>query len=782
VDSALVIRKWFLPVAVFLAVGSLTLVGLLEPAERALMDMRFNLLSRDASQTLTVIQIDSRSLQELDAWPWPRERHGALVDRLRNAGASQVAFIIDFSASTTPESDQAFAQALERANGAVILPTFQQFASPGDRAFVVTETQPLELFRRVTSQGNANIEAGPDGVIRTQRASAFEDGRFEPSMAVQLAAVDGPVFNGSYHIDHSIDIGSIPRHSYADVLNGDFDAGAFADKKVIIGAAALEISDRYGAPNGAILTGPLLQALAYESLVQGRTLQRSPWPINMAGALILAVTFGLYSRKSSWQRSAIVGLAALGAIQGLALGLQAVYPVSLDTATWTGVTVLIFASELIRQIEVQAVEIINERTVNTSRSVLINSVFEGSFDGIIVTDDVGTIQFANAAAAEILGIRDATMAGTSINGILPTPGDDIFNNDLKSVQEGRDHITQHNAPVELALDTTGQREVIIELILSESRLLESRGGSRQPNAPREINVYKLRDITQRKRSEKTIKEATVKALEANRAKSEFLANMSHELRTPLNAIIGFSEIIGTERLGPVGTEKYSEYATDIGDSGHHLLAVINDILDISKVESGTYSLNESICDLGEVLWACEHIIAGTIASQPKQSICEISEDLPPVYADPRLLKQIVLNLLSNAVKFTAPDGRVVLRAFLDDGHRPTIEIEDDGIGIEPHLIPELTKPFYQVAGSLSRTHGGAGLGLALVASHVEMHGGQLEIRSIPDEGTTVTVRLPKSRVRAEAEQPQSGTASASSESLENSDKPNKPRPPMTETV
>ena len=746
-------KSWFLPLTIFVGVGSLALTGLLEPIERTLMDLRFRVLDRQASETLAVVQIDSQSLQEISGWPWPREYHGLLVDQLLAAGATRIAFDIDFSASSDEASDLAFAAALERSGGAVILPSFRQYTSPGDASFAITETLPLDIFRAFTSQGNANIEKAPDGVIRTQLASDFVGGGSQPSMAVLLAAGPEPVFNGGYYIDYSIDAASIPRLSYVDVLRGNFDPALIAGRKIIVGAAALEISDYHSVPNGQVLAGPVLQALAYESLIQGRTIQRSDWVVTLTVAFLLCIALGWYFRAVRWPRAAVAGTLSLLVIQGAALGLQGIMPTSLDTAAWMSAIVLVFAASLIRRIEIQAVEIVTERNVNTNRAVLINSVFEGSFEGIVVADATGGIEFANAAAAEILSLDTSQMAGLSLKGILPQPGDPIFEPGSRIVQEGKNHVTYHNAPVELELADAGDLKVIIELILSESRFLDREKSGKSSSLPREINVYKLRDITQRKQTERAIKQATVQALEANRAKSEFLANMSHELRTPLNAIIGFSDIIKSETLGSVGVPKYREYARDIERSGHHLLAVINDILDISKVESGTFSLNEEIFDLGQVLKSCQQIIAGTIAGQPKEAVCSIAEDLPPIFADPRLIRQIGLNLLSNAVKFTAPDGHISLRAFLNEDGQPIIEVKDDGIGIDPKLIPELTKPFYQVEETLARSHSGAGLGLALVASHVEMHDGSLRIESSPGQGTVATVTLPASRTRNKASLP-----------------------------
>ncbi|MCZ6605820.1 MAG: CHASE2 domain-containing protein [Alphaproteobacteria bacterium] len=735
-------KKWYLPLAVFLAIGSLTAAGLFEPIERSLMDQRFHLFGRDASRSLVVVEIDPQSISALDGWPLARELHAEIVDRLHDAGAGRIAFVVDFSEATTPSSDQAFAAALKRSGGRVILPSITQ-SSSADR-------QPLPAFRVATLQGIANIDRAPDGIVRQQRASTFSTGTYQPTIPVLLAGGSHPVFNEAFYLDYSINIGTVPRLSYADLLNGNFDTDLVAGKNIIIGTA---VAARGGAPvpNGQIFSPALVQALAYESLVQGRTLQRSNIYVTLLVALVLTGVVGWYCRRHSWPQGVALGIIGLAAIQGIALATQWRFPISVDTAAWMGIIVLIFATELIRKIEEQAVEITTERSVNINRAVLINSVFEGSFEGIIVTGSDGKIEFANAAAAEVLGLDTDRMAETSLDDILPRPGDPIFAEGTKTVQEGNDHVTRHNAPVELELKPDNGEQMIIELILSESRLLENTKRSKRDTLPREINVYKLRDITGRKRNEEALKTATVQAQEANRAKSEFLANMSHELRTPLNAIIGFSEVIREQTLGPVGTAKYIDYAGDIERSGHHLLAVISDILDISKVESGAVTLTEEIFDLDRVLRSTMQIIAGTIAGQPKKVSCDIAKDLPPIYADPRLIRQIGLNLLSNAIKFTKPDGTISLRAFLDDRGQPTIEVSDNGVGIDPDLVSEVTKPFYQVEGPMSRTHGGAGLGLALVASHVEMHGGTMGVESAPGKGTTITIHLPASRVRNAAE-------------------------------
>ncbi len=233
---------------------------------------------------------------------------------------------------------------------------------------------------------------------------------------------------------------------------------------------------------------------------------------------------------------------------------------------------------------------------------------------------------------------------------------------------------------------------------------------------------------------------------ASRAKTEFLANMSHELRTPLNAIIGFSEVIKSEMLGALGVERYRYYAQDIYDSGHHLLAVINDILDISKVEAGEFELNEEETDLAYIVEQSLRLVRERATNQRLDLIVELDPELPHVLVDQRLIKQSLINLLSNAVKFTPGPGRVSVGAKIDADGSLTLSVTDTGIGIAEEDIAKVLQPFNQVESAFSRSHEGTGLGLSLAKSFLEVQGGGLEIASRVGEGTTVTLRLPAQRL------------------------------------
>src|SRR6516165_7702797 len=294
--------------------------------------------------------------------------------------------------------------------------------------------------------------------------------------------------------------------------------------------------------------------------------------------------------------------------------------------------------------------------------------------------------------------------------------------------------TKDGGYVSVGTDITKIKRHEQKLIDGEKRQMATILDLRKSQQALERQTAELADLAEKYAEEKT------RAEEANQAKSKFLANMSHELRTPLNAIIGFSEIMESGMFGPLGADKYIEYARDIRESGEYLLDVINDILDMSKIEAGGIRLAPEAVELDSLLADCIRVVS-TRAGEKNLALNSQVEAGIHLNADRRSLKQIALNLLSNAVKFTPDGGAVSVRARIR-GSRVSIAINDNGIGIARQALHKLGRPFEQVESQLTKRHQGSGLGLAIAKSLVELHGGTMRIRSRLGRGTMVVVRLP----------------------------------------
>jgi cell cycle sensor histidine kinase DivJ len=264
-------------------------------------------------------------------------------------------------------------------------------------------------------------------------------------------------------------------------------------------------------------------------------------------------------------------------------------------------------------------------------------------------------------------------------------------------------------------------------------------GKAPPSGEREI-VAVLRDVSERKAQERAIELARVEREHADESKSRFLATMSHELRTPLNAIIGFSEMLTNEELVLHAARKL-EYAKLINESGHHLLSVVNGILDMSKMETGNFQITPEPFAPGQAIVSCCDLLALKARDAGVEIKTRIAPGLPETVGDRRAFNQIMINLISNAIKFTPRGGRITIGA-LCDGPKLAVSIEDTGVGIGADDLPRLGEAFFQARASYDRKHDGSGLGLSIVKGLVKLHHGDIAIRSRLGEGTRVTVRLP----------------------------------------
>ena len=289
-------------------------------------------------------------------------------------------------------------------------------------------------------------------------------------------------------------------------------------------------------------------------------------------------------------------------------------------------------------------------------------------------------------------------------------------------------------------DATGRNSVRFIWIEMRCRPLNHATGDQGELQSKEV-VAVMRDITDRKAQELGLEEARSEAERANDAKGRFIATMSHELRTPLNVIIGFSDMLINEVEMRLTAERRNEYAKLINESGHHLLSVVNGILDMSKIDTGEFVIRPEPFAPAPVITSCSQLFALKLSEGGLELKLDLPDNLPEINADKRTLKQILINLMSNAIKFTDRGGWVKVAMRAEQGH-VLISVEDNGIGIAAEDMPQIGNQFFQARSSYDRPHDGTGLGLSIVKGLVGLHGGELMMRSRPGEGTCITVRLP----------------------------------------
>jgi signal transduction histidine kinase len=363
---------------------------------------------------------------------------------------------------------------------------------------------------------------------------------------------------------------------------------------------------------------------------------------------------------------------------------------------------------------------------------LLQTTLDNIGEGLSVFDDQGRLIAWNARFCELLELPTDLTTGTPLRDILTLQAvrGEFGGGDPASEVAKRLDQFYRDVP------TTKER------ITPRGRVLQIRRRAMPDGAV--VSVYS--DITELKASERKLIQAHSEAEAASRAKSEFLANMSHELRTPLNAIIGFSDIIAHELFGPMGNERYLDYMKDIHKSSLHLLDIINDVLDMSKIEAGKLELSKEPLKIRRVIEEVIRMMRERAESQGIELMGEPSQEEVEIWADERAMKQIFLNLLSNAIKFSRAGGQVCIRIVADRPDLAMVEFEDHGIGMNEEEQERALLPFGQAKPSTTSNYGGTGLGLPITKGLIEAHGGRLAIESSPGVGTTVRVSLPMARM------------------------------------
>ena len=429
-------------------------------------------------------------------------------------------------------------------------------------------------------------------------------------------------------------------------------------------------------------------------------------------------------------RSPRFGFATLSAVFVTGLAIGALFAFNLEGVFAVGLVILAVLSvvlPLLARMEE------NTRTRVTADEVSYRAFFDHAVDGIFRTTPDGHYLAVNQALADIYGYADpqALLAGlTDIGAQLYVESG--RRNDFRALMQANDVVTNFISEIH---HRSGRRIWISE----NARAVRAPSG--------ELICYEgsVEDVTEKIEQDRALRAALRQAEMANKMKASFLAAMSHELKTPLNAVLGFSEIIRDQVLGPVGQDAYRDYAGDIHKSGARLLAVINDVLDVSRLEGGILTIEarpESVRDIvAQAIQLARYNVPDT-----RGIALDLSDDIPALLVDPRRLTQAIANLLANALKFTPEPGLVKLTVRRAWDGSVLLVVEDSGIGMAEETIAAALEPFRQLDGSLARRFEGAVLGLYIAKALAELHDGALKVKSAVGEGTTVTITLPSARV------------------------------------
>jgi len=493
----------------------------------------------------------------------------------------------------------------------------------------------------------------------------------------------------------------------------------------------------YLSRTGRLATAHLMSASTLSGLVVfasawtgGASSALLPWLVAVPAEAALSGSGRVVAAATAIAAAALLALIGLDA--AAVLPAAVVFPVPAWTLALAGaLPALVYAGALAARGGSMARDLAEAERRGGDR---LRSLVDAASDVLVTLRRNGNVTYASQASETLCAAAPADLLGEGLFARVHVADRPEFLRALDDASAGMD------ATVEFRLRCSPLASAP-EHIWTEMRCRAvETGGNETPDI-----VGTLRDIDTRKCAESRVGQAREDAERANIAKGRFLANMSHELRTPLNAIIGFSEILTGELYGRMDNEKHREYAGLIHESGLHLLDVVNDILDMSKIETGNFELFPEPFDAADLITGCCKMVANQAEPVGIRIETDLPHAMPELYADRRACKQMLLNLLSNAIKFSKPGGRVVVGAYRD-GAGAALYVADEGVGIASTDIVRLGSPFVQLKDGFERRHSGTGLGLSVVKGLVDLHEGHLEIESELGIGTRVTIRLPQSAV------------------------------------
>ena len=746
----------FVTIGIFCAVGSIVsprAFSVLEFVDHWLADLRLTVMAPEMAprDDIVLFTITEETLAQYPyRFPLDRGMLADAVERFNAAGVRAIGMDILFDQPTESGKDKRLADAVAASDAPVIV----GWASEAEE---LTEAQIefLKTYLPEAIHAPSNlIKHGSDGTVRWIYPGLETDTGYRTAFAPAIAAAAGATPSrgeDDLYFRRGADGNVMPFRIFPLHILKSLPPQWYAGKIVIIGAN-LPNEDRHRTPYAALLgndagslPGMVIHAYAVAQLIDGVSLDRQNLLLEIALAVLVAAAgVGIALLGIGVLGKVAISLVAISVVWAIGFGLFALASVmvplfapSLAFITALGLTAATAAHQ--DRLKKQFAEAMVQR-----RNESLHKLVENSFDGIVVATSECEIISTNSSADIIMGWNEGEAVGTNISDYIP----DIEDHGAHFLELDRQHRLRAASaiqPLEVECARADGTPFVMELLVYTAPVsfTEAEGGV---TAGERISyIYSFRNITLRRQAEEAREEARQAAETANRAKTEFLANMSHELRTPLNAIIGFSEIMRTEALGPLGSEQYLEYTNDINNSGEHLIQIMNDILDMSKIEAGELNPIEDVVRFHGVADISMRLVADRAQKGEVTLVNDVPKDLPDLLADERMLKQILLNLLSNAVKFTPEEGTVTLTATADENGF-VVSVTDTGCGIPADKMEVILEPFGQADMTLGRTYEGTGLDLPLVKAMTELHGGTLEIDSTEGEGTTATIRLPAEKV------------------------------------
>ena len=593
-----------------------------------LTDLRFRILSQPASGQVAVIAIDPRSIQKVGVWPWPRRIYADLVTKLQEAEVAEIAFDIDFSSASNAKDDAALAKALEDAGGSVMLPVFKQYQVEPNGKRTLHTTFPLREFRENGWLVTVNVKPEADGKIRGYRFGENIGKDFTPSLAALVAGKYLPE-RGGFTIDFGIDPNTIPQFSVTDVLSGRISKSQLRGKRVIIGGTAAELGDRFVVPTHGVIAGPVLQALASESISQGRTLQETGYKATLLGLALLSLLCTLIWFCKTFALRTVILVAVALAIEAAAIAVQAFNPVIVDTSLILSAIVGYLLFTVVEEIGVYRILVaIGQRRFQT--------IAHSLGDGIICTDQEGIVTFCNAATLDMFGYRDKKLNGLPISELFG----EAFEATWNSIQpDNNDHAAKSNATARVTAELHGIKSCGERF---DAEICLSRW---QVDQTLSFGVT-IRDVTDRKREQKRIK---------------YLAE--HDTLTGLANRSQFNEALAAATSGD-------------GDYARELAVLIID-LDDFKIINDTFGHQTGDHLLKEVAGALKTAAAGAlVARMGGDEFTIIVEQQNARRRAEELAKEIARSLASTRLivdgQQVSANASIGISVYPDDGREPNL--------------------------------------------------------------------------------------------------------------